>query len=201
MAYTPPWERLSEALARVREATRLSQTEAQADICRAIADGAIKIQGALGRHSTRHTTSTGTVFDGDHFQFPRSLKPTDFDWAASRPLKPWMVRRESFKVPGHWYLDWIELLRTDVTNALCEPEVGGTPAQRTQRKDGTKRRSRPAFDRAQRAITTLYPAGVPPEAEVPNAVLCRRVGDWLKANELHDLSDDTILRAAGRRRK
>jgi hypothetical protein len=52
MAYTPPWERLSEALARVREATGLSQTEAQADICRAIADGAIKVQGALGRHST-----------------------------------------------------------------------------------------------------------------------------------------------------
>lgn len=199
MAYTPPWERLSEALARVSEATGLSQTEAQADICRAIADGAIKVQGALGRHSTRHMTFKGTVLDRNHFQIPRNLKPTDFDWAASRPLKPWMVRRESFKVPGHWYLDWIELLRTDVTNALCEPEVGGTPAARAQGKGATKSRSRPAFDRAQRAITALYPAGVPPQAEVPNAVLCRQVGDWLKANKLPDVSDDTILRAVGPR--
>ena len=199
MSYTSPWERLSEALARVREATKLTQTAAQADICRAIADRAIKVQGKLSRHLTSPMRSPETVLEGAAFRISTDLKPEDLDWAASRPLEPWVVRREVFRPSGPWELEWIELFRSDVTNALCEPEVGGKPSQRTRRKDGTKRRSRPAFDRARRALTALYPGGVPPQAEEPNAILFRRVGDWLKANKLLDVSDDTILRAVGPR--
>jgi hypothetical protein len=41
---------------------------------------------------------------------------------------------------------------------------------------------------------------VPTEAVEPNAKLCRRVGEKLKHAGLLGVSDDTILRAAGRRK-
>src|SRR5215831_15649770 len=52
-AYISPWERLSAATERVMGATGRSRDEVRTDICRAIADGAVKIQGKLGRHTTR----------------------------------------------------------------------------------------------------------------------------------------------------
>ena len=61
-------------------------------------------------------------------------------------------------------------------------------------------RSRPAFERAQQVIRELYPNGVPSQAAEPNASLCRRVAAKLKENKLLKVSDDTILRAAGRRK-
>jgi hypothetical protein len=77
-----------------------------------------------------------------------------------------------------------------VTNALCELDVEDKPAQRAPRKVGTKRRSRPAFDGARRAIAALFSTGVPPQAEVPNAILYRRVDNWLKANKLPGVSEE-----------
>ena len=61
-------------------------------------------------------------------------------------------------------------------------------------------RSRPKFEGALRAIAEIYPGGVPDQAAEPNSKLCRRVGEKLKAAGLPEVSDDTILRAAGRRR-
>jgi len=40
----------------------------------------------------------------------------------------------------------------------------------------------------------------PSKADVPNAILCRRVGVKLKNEGRPNVSDDTILRAAGRRK-
>jgi hypothetical protein len=51
MAYVSEWERLSEALTRVMAAGGLPEDEAQTDICRAIAEGAVNIRGKLGRHT------------------------------------------------------------------------------------------------------------------------------------------------------
>jgi hypothetical protein len=61
-------------------------------------------------------------------------------------------------------------------------------------------KSRPAFDRAQRVIGEVYPGGIPDQATLPNASLCQRVGAKLKEAKLPDVSNDTILRAAGRRK-
>jgi hypothetical protein len=61
-------------------------------------------------------------------------------------------------------------------------------------------RGSPARDAAKRAIAVLYPRGVPDQATVSNVMLCRAVGGWLKERGLTDVSDDTILRAAGRRK-
>jgi hypothetical protein len=77
---------------------------------------------------------------------------------------------------------------------LWPAEEGISPTT-TPRKKGS-----PSLQRAHDAIRELYPHGVPDQATEPNAVLCRRVGEKLKIAQLPDVSDDTILRAAGRRK-
>jgi len=198
MAYVPAWERLSAAITCVM-AAGLSKDQAKADICRAIADGAVKIRGKLERHKTRQLRASNTVLEGEDLHIPTEIKPKDLDWERSRPVKPWLVRRGASALPGHWDLEWIKLFRTDVTNVLCTAGKRGEPAQRASSEKGATSRSRPALERAQRVIKELYPQGVPGQAAEPNAKLCRRVGKKLKEDGLPDVSDDTILRAAGRR--
>lgn len=98
------------------------------------------------------------------------------EWAAAR-----------WKIPP-------ELLAFGPTRAKCDildKDIKG----RTLRT-----RCRPVFERAQAAIQALYPNGVPSQVDVPNSVLCRNVGDHLKvADKKLKVSNDTILRAAGRR--
>jgi hypothetical protein len=132
MAYIPRWERLPAALKRVMDATRLSKDEAQKDICLAIADRAINIQGKLGKHVSTGFTSWDTVLEGQAFIIPTEIKPEDLDWERSRPEKSWTVRREAFKKAGAWELDLIELCRADVTNALCT----GRPGESVQHVPG-----------------------------------------------------------------
>lgn len=199
MAYVRPWERLADALTRVMAAAGRSQEEAQTDICQAITDKAIKIQGQLKEHTTRHITSR-RVLEGKDFELPARIKPADVDWESSRPLRPWAVHREIFGLPGSWELEWIELFRTDVTNVLCAGDRGGL-AERTSSKTGVTSRSRPVRERARQAINELYPQGLPSPVELPNWLLCRRVRDKLKERGLLGVSDDTILRAARRRHK
>jgi hypothetical protein len=191
MRYERPWQRLTEAIESVMAATRCSQEAAQADICRAIDDGAVKIRGKLKRHTVRGITWSD-VLEGKDFQIPE-LKPADLDWENSRPVNPWAVHYHVFKIPGHWELEWIEVSRTDVTNVLCVPGESDEPTERASR-------SRPTRERAQQAISELYPQGVPSPTVLPNAVLCRRVGEKLKELGVGDVSDDSILRAAGRRK-
>ena len=131
---------------------------------------------------------------------PSDLKPGELDWRASRTLQPWYVRRGADKLAGHWYLEWIELSRSDVTNTLCTASAMDRSTPATPRRAGTKARSRPALEGAQRAVQSVYPDGVPDKTIERNKILCGRVGDWLKTNSFPDISDDTILRAAGRRK-
>jgi hypothetical protein len=199
MAYSPEWERLSDAAARVMTAAGVSKEQAQTDICQAIADGKVKIRCQLKRHKTNKMTSK-TVLEGNAFEIPTRIKPDDLDWEGSRPVNPWRIRRGSYAIPGDWDLEWVELSGTHVTKVLC---VAGRPSEAAQptRKTGARSRSRPKLESAHRAIEKLYPDGVPGQADVPNAILCRRVGKWLQNEGLLDVSDETILRAASRRRK
>jgi hypothetical protein len=68
------------------------------------------------------------------------------------------------------------------------------------RANRSSSRTKPAFERACRIIRELYPEGVPEQSSEPNAVICRRVGEALKAMKQRDVSNDTILRAVGRRK-
>jgi hypothetical protein len=198
MAYVAQWERLSDASHRVITVAGVSKDEAQTDICQAIADGTIKIRCKLERHTTRQLRSK-TVLEGKSFDIPTKIRPQDLDWEGSRSVKPWMVRRGTSALPGYWDLEWIELSRTDVTNVLCSAGTHSEAAQPASSETGATSRSRPALERAQRAVKGLYPQGVPEQAAEPNAKLCRRVGDELNKEGLPGVSDDTILRAAGRR--
>jgi hypothetical protein len=88
---------------------------------------------------------------------------------------------------------WLDEVETEGAS-LDEPIDEQVPQQSSQRKH------RPTFERAKGIIEEIYPDGPPDQATEPNAVLCRRVSDKLKAAGLRSVSDDTILRAAGRRK-
>jgi hypothetical protein len=199
MAYVAQWERLSDAATRVATAAGVSKDAAKSDICQVIADGTVNIRCKLKKHTTRPMTST-EVLQGKDFDIPTKIGLQDLDWERSRPLKPWTVRRGNYSLPGSWELEWIELFRPDVTNVLYPAASRGETVQRASSpKEQTK--SRPARGGAERAIQELYPEGVPDQTALPNATLYRRVGEKLKALGLPIVSDDTILRAAQRRRK
>jgi hypothetical protein len=89
-------------------------------------------------------------------------------------------------------IDWL--------NRNVPPTVPAKPAAPSARAATRNKR-----DRAEQAVRALWPAGVPAPAALPPAVLCKQVSDWLKADcKAHhlpavDISDDTILRAAGRK--
>ena len=85
-----------------------------------------------------------------------------------------------------------------IDEAKAEPaSVGHGAPEPQQRRRG---KSQPALERALGAIKELYPNGVPGQAAEPNANLCRRVSAKLKEESLPGVSDDTILRAAERRK-
>lgn len=199
MAYNSRWERLHDALTRVMQANGFSQNKARAEICSAIADGAVSFRAKLGT-KMGGGTSYDTTLNGDCFRVPTGLKPGDLNWRVSRPLKAWLVPRGAVRSFGHWNLEWIELSRADVTNVLCAPSESGDPIQPRESDIGAKNRTRPKFESARRAIQALYPNGVPPQVQVPNKPLCGRVAEWLESSGFPDVSDETILRAALRRK-
>jgi hypothetical protein len=199
MAYVSIWQSLSEALTAVMEANRCSKDEAQADICRAIADRVVHIQCTLKTHPTRLMRSKD-VLEGEAFEIRRDLKPDRLDWERSCPRETWPIRRGAYYPPGHWELQLIQLLKADVTNVLCIARRRAEPADPGSRKTIATRRSTPVLDRTRRAIEELFPDPVPEQAVLPNAQLCRRVGVKLRNDGLPNVSDDTILRAAGRRK-
>jgi hypothetical protein len=121
MPYRRAWARLPDAINFLMAAGRPKEV-AQTDLCRAIADGAVGFRGKLGRHANKGFSASGTVLQGTNFQIPPEIKPEDLDWEGSRPVKPWPVPRGSFSLPGPWYLEWIEVSMTDVTNVFGSAE-------------------------------------------------------------------------------
>ena len=116
MPYVSAWERLPDTIRRVT-AGRRPKEQAQIDLCRAIADGTVKIRCKLKRH-TRGFTSQA-VLEGKDFEIRTEIKSEDLNWETSCPVKPWLVQRGSYSIPGYWSLEWLEVCRTDVTKALC----------------------------------------------------------------------------------
>jgi hypothetical protein len=199
MAYNSVWERLNQAAKRVMDATGCGEEEAQADICGAVADRVIAFRCRLKKQATGPMTSK-SVLEGAAFDIPTTISPDDLDWEQSRPLKPWIVRRGSYSLPGHWHLECIELSNTDVTRVLCAPRAGGDAKLPSFNAKQRTPKGRPNLERAKRVIDELYPGGPPDQADLPNKQFCAQVHAKLKGLNLADVSDDTILRAAGRRR-
>ncbi len=201
--YKSKWERLASALNRVTSAG-IDENDAKQSICGAIADRVIEIRLALREHTTRHYKIHGRTFTGADVEIPARLSPQDMDFEHSRPLKPWLVPRERIKdLTGYWIVDWIELASADVTKALVPSSIDDEPTvkQGPHKRSPTRRRkSQTAREHARRIIREIYSNGIPDQATEPNAILCKRVGAKLKELNLRDVSDDTILRAAGRRK-
>jgi hypothetical protein len=118
LAYIPDWEPLADALKRVM-ATGASEEEAKTDLCRAVADGKIRVR---VRIATSHY-KRGSVFSGGNVVVPAHLAPRDFDWARSRPIAQWRIGP---RIGEHYFwnsenlpLDFIELWTADVAQVLC----------------------------------------------------------------------------------
>jgi hypothetical protein len=75
--------------------------------------------------------------------------------------------------------------------------VGNSPRERVAQP---RNKSRPAFERARRVIDELYPDGIPDQATVSNKSLCTQVNEKLKKMGQQPVSQDTVERAAGRRK-
>jgi hypothetical protein len=146
MGYVSEWERLSDAVMRVMATCGQSKDEAQTDICRGIAHGAVKIRGKLKRHTTKPLSASDTALEGEDFHIPTGLEPKDLDWEGSRPVKPWMVRRGAFEPSGSWDLAWIKLSRTDVTNILCAAKERGESTQHASSETPATSTTRPALE-------------------------------------------------------
>ena len=149
MAHIPDWERLSDALSRVT-ATGLSKSEAQHDICRAIAEQKIRI-----RVQVTKAELPGEKFGppvGSHVGIPGDLDPSDLDWRKSCPKRPW-PHGDFPWVQLH--LDRIELFSADVTLNLypgthrVEQAAASESRPRPQQSRG---KNRPEYRQAQPSI-------------------------------------------------
>jgi hypothetical protein len=125
MAYDSKWWTLAQTLEQVMPATRNTEDEVKADICRALADRAIDFLSKLDKQHPPRSMTSDAVLEGDDFDIPHEIKPEKLDWVNSRPLEPWPVRRGGYKIPGLWWLEWIMLSSSDVTNQLCGPRPQG----------------------------------------------------------------------------
>src|SRR5689334_13372020 len=81
--YIPIWERLSDSLKRIVDAG-VSEATAKQNICKAIADGAIKFQCELRKHKNG-MTAHGRVIKGSDLDIPAHLGPQHIDFENSRP--------------------------------------------------------------------------------------------------------------------
>lgn len=172
MPYVSAWELLPDAITRVTVGGR-SKDMAEADLCRAIADGAVRIRGKLRKHATRHMTSN-MVLQGTDFRISPEIKPADLDWKSSRPLEPWIVRRDIFRLPGSWHLEWIQVCRTDVTKTLCAAKEQGETTRHASSETPATSTSRSPLESQQ------MPGGRGPSSTAgprkPNAEPARRRG-------------------------
>lgn len=133
MAYVLEWEPLANALTRVM-ASGVTEQQAKADICNAVADRKIVARVVIDKS---HLLDGGRTFSGGNVGIPPRLNATDFDWAQSRPLKPWSIgpmRGEHYAWLGGWEerpISLIELSTENVCEVLCNAEIPSGPHQRS----------------------------------------------------------------------
>jgi hypothetical protein len=84
-------------------------------------------------------------------------------------------------------------------SASGEPNGGAGPSDQG-RKSPRGQKTSPALEGARTAINELYSHGVPAQHVEPNVMLCKRVAKKMKQCGFPEVSNDTILRAAGRRK-
>jgi hypothetical protein len=138
---------LPDALWRV-VASGVAVSEAKIEICQAVADGKIRIRVMV---SEREPNVGGRLLEIGDVEIPPRLVPNDFDWANSRPSRPWMTGpdnrnpAERYLVNWPWKprsLQWVQLRTTDIVEVLCEgvaQPTPGTAQEKAQRSSSRKR--------------------------------------------------------------
>jgi hypothetical protein len=135
-------------------------------------------------------------------------------WIPRRSFDRWLVKHRLANKPARFeprdktrdlaidnedHVEWVDPDYDERTGPVIREDTRRGAAE--EPSPGGPRKGSPALERARKAIGLIYPDGVPSQEIVPNAILCRHVGEKLRVNKLPGVSDDTILRAAGRRRK
>jgi hypothetical protein len=183
MANEPVWMRLLNVANRLM-ASGIAEITVQSDICGAMADGKIDVRVRTGETEdglTGWPMPGGEIFQRDSVVVPTHLRPTDFDWVNSRPLKPWRVRPRS--VPeqydgtfhrGPWNIAFIELWREDVDKLW--------PTENWSDKGPATDSVPPKSDRPQRKA--------PPKQETVNAFMIKRIKNWPSDEPRPTLAED-----------
>ena len=124
------------------------------------------------------------------YQIPADLRPSDFDWGRSRPLKMWRAFRPTDNEPVYWQFGWIEVFRDDVSGQFCGVEKTQATAPEKKRRGPGKKTAR---ELVRRVIGQIY-AGSLPEL-VSDKVVCGQVKEKFKELKFRLPSDATIGRA------
>jgi hypothetical protein len=95
----------------------------------------------------------------------------------------------------------VQVCQTALEERLRERYLPAAPANAVGKKPSARRhKSSPQLESAQRAIEELYPRGVPDRDTLPDPILYQKVAAKIKEADRTNVSNTTILRAAGRRK-
>jgi hypothetical protein len=188
----PIWLRMLDAALLIAAANRVELAVAKVRLLNAMSGGIIEFQAFR---------QMGLELKPITVAMPRGLTLDDIDWNNSRPFAPW-EGTGAWKWVSLHPLDLIEVCRADVIRVLCR--AGSGQVRRVANApvlDSPVRRHKrsPEVERANRALTVIYPEGVPDQATVRDNKLNNQVNDWLRDNSLDPVTIDSVLRAAGRR--
>lgn len=225
MLYDPDWLTIAEAWLRLTERGE-DQAEAEAAICLALAERKLRLAWTIERVIY---APTGGTLDLRHVQamefrdgnklrlsVPSNLKPADIDWDNSRPLGPWPYRPWQYQLLAH--VRELKIWRAHFERVFPAPAVAPQVDEAGERSTEAEGATVNSLDEpvaakalnnsaghaiprfwAKRALDELYPDGVPDH--VTNDALISAVETLAKAKGWKVGKRDTILRAAGRRRK
>ena len=121
MAYVPRWMGLAVALESAME-TGASKPEAMAEVCAAIADRAVGVRVLIDKSVS---DVGGKTLEGRLVGVPTQLRPEDFDWVASRPLKPWNTGPAPRDYAAMWIWKPRRIVRVDLATADVARIWGG----------------------------------------------------------------------------
>jgi hypothetical protein len=173
----PIWLRMLDAALLIAAANRIELAVAKVRLLNAMSGGRIEFQAFR---------QIGLELKPITVAMPRRLTPDGIDWNNSRPFAPW-------EGTGAWRwvslhpLDLIEVCRADVIRVLCCAGSGqvrlvvDAPAPDAPIR---RRKRSPEVERANHALTAIYPQGVPDQATVRDNKLNDQVNDWLRDNSL-----------------
>jgi hypothetical protein len=157
------------------------------------------VRGRLGASIGRSEAVTNAARASGEVRFHNPANPvllTSDDGVVGMSLRTgrngrMITTADTFQISREDLLDWLSRQAPQQPTRMPAPEP--------------KPRARNKRARVEAAIQALWPNRLPDQTVLPNALLCKKVQDWLKDDSksrgvpAQVISDDTILRAAGRK--